>query len=74
MSPSQRDDHRHRCSNAINTSDGHGSAVQFDEFLNQGKAAEALVAYRTATAKPHTLPWQQAIAYDRLGRLYAAQG
>ena len=24
--------------------------------------------------KTHSLPWQQAVAYDRLGRIYAAQG
>jgi class 3 adenylate cyclase/CHAT domain-containing protein/predicted negative regulator of RcsB-dependent stress response len=43
-------------------------------FLNQGKIAEAAAAYRTATAKAVALPWQQAVAYDRLGRIYAAQG
>ena len=40
----------------------------------QGKTAEATAAYRTATAKAHGLPWQHAVAYNRLGRLYAAQG
>ena len=35
----------------------------------QGKTTEAATAYRTATEKTHGLPWQQAIAYDRLGRL-----
>lgn len=41
---------------------------------NQGKSAEAAAAYRLATQKPHSLPWQQAMAYSRLGRLSAAQG
>jgi len=53
---------------------GYSHVIRGHIFLNQGKTAEALAAYRTATAKPHTPPWQQAIAYDRLGRLYAAQG
>ena len=53
---------------------GYSHVMRGHIFLNQGKTAEALAAYRTATTKPHTLPWQQAIAYDRLGRLYAAQG
>ena len=53
---------------------GYSHVIRGHIFLNQGKTAEALAAYRTATARPHTLPWQQAIAYDRLGRLYAAQG
>jgi len=53
---------------------GYSHVIRGHIFLNQGKSAEALAAYRTATAKPHTLPWQQAIAYDRLGRLYATQG
>jgi tetratricopeptide (TPR) repeat protein len=53
---------------------GYSHVIRGHIFLNQGKTAEALAAYRTAITKPHTLPWQQAIAYDRLGRLYAAQG
>jgi tetratricopeptide (TPR) repeat protein len=40
----------------------------------QGQTAAATVAYRTATAKTHGLPWHHAVAYNRLGRLYAAQG
>jgi tetratricopeptide (TPR) repeat protein len=40
----------------------------------QGKTTEAATAYRTATEKTHGLPWQHAVAYDRLGRMYAAQG
>jgi CHAT domain-containing protein/Flp pilus assembly protein TadD len=38
---------------------------------SQGKAAEAAAEYRIALAKPHALPWQQALAHDRLGRLHA---
>jgi tetratricopeptide (TPR) repeat protein len=53
---------------------GYSHVIRGHILLNQGKTAEALAAYRTTTTKPHTLPWQQAIAYDRLGRLYAAQG
>jgi len=41
---------------------GYSHVIRGHIFLNQGKTAEALAAYRTA------------IAYDRLGRLYAAQG
>lgn len=40
----------------------------------QGKTAEAVAAYRMATEKPHALPWQQAVAYNRLGRIAASQG
>jgi tetratricopeptide (TPR) repeat protein len=40
----------------------------------QEKMAEAATAYRTATEKAHGLPWQYAMAYNRLGRIYAAQG
>jgi class 3 adenylate cyclase/CHAT domain-containing protein/predicted negative regulator of RcsB-dependent stress response len=43
-------------------------------YLNQGKTEQARAAYRTATVKTNALPWQQAVAFDRLGRLYAAQG
>ena len=35
---------------------------------------DAATAYRTATGKTHGLPWQYAVAYNRLGRIYAAQG
>lgn len=40
----------------------------------EGNMAEAVAAYRTATTRTHGLPWQQAMAYNRLGRLQAAQG
>ena len=43
-------------------------------FLQQGKTAEATAAYRLAIQKPLAFPWQLAMAYDRLGRIYAAQG
>ena len=43
-------------------------------FLQQGKTAEATAAYRLAIQKPVAFPWQLAMAYDRLGRIYAAQG
>jgi tetratricopeptide (TPR) repeat protein len=43
-------------------------------YLNQGKTAEAAAAYRGATQKTTAFAWQQAEAYDRLGRLAAAQG
>jgi tetratricopeptide (TPR) repeat protein len=43
-------------------------------LLQQGKTAEATAAYRLATAKAHGLPWQRAVAYNRLGRLATAQG
>lgn len=41
---------------------------------DQGKLGAATAAYRTATEKTNGLPWQQAIAANRLGRLYAAEG
>jgi tetratricopeptide (TPR) repeat protein len=43
-------------------------------FLQQGKTAEATAAYNLALQKPLVFSWQQAVAYDRLGRIYAAQG
>jgi CHAT domain-containing protein/predicted negative regulator of RcsB-dependent stress response len=48
--------------------------IRGNVLLNQGKVAEATAAFRTATTKTNGLPWQQAAAYDRLGRIYAAQG
>jgi class 3 adenylate cyclase/CHAT domain-containing protein/tetratricopeptide (TPR) repeat protein len=53
---------------------GYSHVIRGHIFLNQGKTAEATTAYRTATTKSHILPWQQAVAYERLGRIYAAQG
>jgi tetratricopeptide (TPR) repeat protein len=41
---------------------------------DQGKLGAAKTAYRTATAKSNALPWQQAVAANRLGRIYAAEG
>jgi class 3 adenylate cyclase/CHAT domain-containing protein/tetratricopeptide (TPR) repeat protein len=41
---------------------------------NQGKLAEAAVEYQIATDKAHSVPWQQAVAYNRLGRLHAVRG
>jgi len=43
-------------------------------LFHQGKTDDAMVAYRTATAKTHGLPWHYAVAYNRLGRLSTAQG
>ncbi|MCZ6873750.1 MAG: CHAT domain-containing protein [bacterium] len=43
-------------------------------YLQQGKTAAAAAEYRSATQKANALAWQQAVAYDRLGRLAAAQG
>jgi tetratricopeptide (TPR) repeat protein len=43
-------------------------------FYSQGRLDEALVAYRDITEKPRSTPGQQAIAYNRLGQIYAAQG
>jgi class 3 adenylate cyclase/CHAT domain-containing protein/tetratricopeptide (TPR) repeat protein len=43
-------------------------------LLNQEKVAEAILEYRTATEKANGAPWQQAIAHNHLGRIYAAQG
>jgi tetratricopeptide (TPR) repeat protein len=43
-------------------------------LLTQGKVAEATLEYRTATEKAHGAPWQQALADNHLGRIYAVQG
>ena len=43
-------------------------------LFNQGKTAEAVGEYRTATEKAHGFPWQRTIAYNHLGRLYTDQG
>ena len=43
-------------------------------LFQQGKLAEAKAEYRIATDKPHSQPWQNAIAYNRLGRIQAARG
>jgi class 3 adenylate cyclase/tetratricopeptide (TPR) repeat protein len=40
----------------------------------QGNIPEATQAYRTATTKTSGTPWQQAVAFNRLGRIYAARG
>ncbi len=48
--------------------------IRGNVLWNQGKMAEAAAAYRLATQKPHALPWQHAQAYNRLGRISAAQG
>jgi tetratricopeptide (TPR) repeat protein len=43
-------------------------------LLHQGKVAEATLEYHTATEKAHGAPWQQALADNHLGWIYAAQG
>jgi tetratricopeptide (TPR) repeat protein len=43
-------------------------------LLRQGKLAEAMAAYQTATEKPLALPWQLATAHNHLGQIAAAQG
>ena len=48
--------------------------IRGDLLLQQGKVAEATSEYRTATEKAHGAPWQQAIADNHLGRIYAVQG
>jgi Tfp pilus assembly protein PilF len=52
----------------------YSHVIRGNVLWNQGQLAEAAAEYRLATEKPHALPWQQAMAYDRLGRLYAEQG
>jgi len=42
-------------------------------FLNQGKINEAALEYERATKLTQGTAWQRAEAYNRLGRLYAAQ-
>jgi tetratricopeptide (TPR) repeat protein len=48
--------------------------IRGDLLLQQGKVAEATSEYRIATEKAHGASWQQAIADNHLGRLYAVQG
>ena len=48
--------------------------IRGDLLLQQGKVEEATIEYRTATEKAHGAPWQQAIADNHLGRIYAVQG
>jgi tetratricopeptide (TPR) repeat protein len=48
--------------------------IRGDLLLQQGKATEATLEYRTAIEKAHGIPWQRAIAYNHLGRVYAVQG
>ena len=43
-------------------------------LLDQGQTAQAAAEYQAATQKRNGFPWQQAIAYNRLGRIYSAQG
>lgn len=52
----------------------YSHVVRGHVLWNQGKLAEAAVAYQTATKKQHATPWQRAMAYNRLGQTYAAQG
>jgi tetratricopeptide (TPR) repeat protein len=59
---------------ALDPEIAYSHVIRGHVWLNQGKTAEATTAYRTAVEKSHALPWQQAVAYDRLGRLYAAAG
>jgi class 3 adenylate cyclase/Flp pilus assembly protein TadD len=40
----------------------------------QGNITEATQAYRTATTKTSGTPWQQAVAFNHLGCIYAARG
>lgn len=42
-------------------------------FLNQGKTDEAALEYEKATQLTRGTDWQRAEAYNRLGRIYAAQ-
>ena len=53
---------------------GYHHVIRGHIYMNRGENQKATDAYRMATAKPSILPWQQAEAYDRLGRIYAAQG
>ena len=59
---------------AIDADIAYSHVIRGNVLWNQGKSAEAAAAYRLATQKSHSLPWQQAMAYSRLGRLLAAQG
>jgi tetratricopeptide (TPR) repeat protein len=48
--------------------------VRGDLLMQQGKVAEAMMEYRTATEKAQGAAWQYAIADNQLGRIYAVQG
>jgi class 3 adenylate cyclase/CHAT domain-containing protein/Tfp pilus assembly protein PilF len=59
---------------AVDPDIAYSHVIRGNVLWNQGKSTEAAAEYRLATQKPHSRPWQQAMAYSRLGRLHAAQG
>jgi class 3 adenylate cyclase/tetratricopeptide (TPR) repeat protein len=59
---------------ALDSEIAYSHVVRGNILFNQGKVAEATSEYHIATQKSHGTPWQQAIAYNRLGRIHAAQG
>jgi tetratricopeptide (TPR) repeat protein len=63
-----------RQAEAVHPEIGYSHVIRGHIFLNQGKVAEATAEYQTATSKPLMVPWQQAVAHNRLGRIHAAQG
>ena len=63
------------CERAQETDQGnlYSYVIRGNIFLNQGKTDEAALEYEKATQLNKGADWQRAEAYNRLGRLYAAQ-
>jgi class 3 adenylate cyclase/tetratricopeptide (TPR) repeat protein len=63
------------CEQALKTNQGnfYSRVIKGNIFLNQGKIDEAVLEYEGATQLSKGARWQQAEAYNRLGRIYASQ-
>ena len=63
------------CERALETDQGnlYSYVIRGNIFLNQGKTDEAALEYEMAIQLTKGTDWQRAEAYNRLGRLYAAQ-
>jgi serine/threonine protein kinase/tetratricopeptide (TPR) repeat protein len=59
---------------ALDAEIAYSHVIRGHILWEQGKLGAARLAYRTATARANTFPWQQAMAANRLGRIYAAEG
>ncbi|MCK5254568.1 MAG: tetratricopeptide repeat protein, partial [Deltaproteobacteria bacterium] len=63
------------CDRALKTNQGnlYSRVIKGNIFLSQGKIDEAALEYEKATRLSGEAHWQRAEAYNRLGRIYAAQ-
>jgi Tfp pilus assembly protein PilF len=59
---------------ALDPESAAGQVIRGHILWHEGKLGAAKVAYRMATDNMNALPWQQATAANRLGRIYAAEG